>query len=377
MLVVTLSAASTGGLLVRSSLPFLSADVSHVDAPAGRLPPADSSPETPRFPPSPTSDHATDSRTPSRRAGLAADGPATGGETLDTERAFGWLLEAGLSAIAPPGSRAGGQDTERQPASGTGPVVEGRTREGTEHADTRPTIITHIVAPGETVTSIAERYGVTPATIALSSGLVNPDRIYPGQRLVFPSVVGILHRVRSGESLSTIAAMYEVTASDIVQANDLADPDRLSKGQLLIIPGGRLKQVTVASSSAADRSPRGLIWPCRGPITSHFGPRWGRLHTGIDIAAPYGASIRAAAAGRVSYAGWYGNYGRCVILDHGGGLQTLYAHAHEILVTVGESVAQGQVIARVGTTGNSTGPHLHFEVRVSGSIRNPLNYLDD
>ncbi|HCW51374.1 MAG TPA: peptidase M23, partial [Clostridiales bacterium] len=238
-------------------------------------------------------------------------------------------------------------------------------------------IITHIVGPGETLSAIAERYGVTPATIALSSGLVNPDRIYPGQRLVFPSVVGLLHRVRSGDSLSTIAAMYQVTASDIVQANDLADPDLLSEGQVLIIPGGRPKQVTVASSPAADRSPRGLIWPCRGPITSRFGPRWGRLHTGIDIAAPYGASIRAAAAGRVTHAGWYGNYGRCVILDHGGGLQTLYAHAHEILVTVGESVAQGQVIARVGTTGNSTGPHLHFEVRVSGSIRNPLNYLDD
>lgn len=339
MLVVTLSAASTGGLLVRSSLPFLSADASQVDAPAGRLPPTDS-PEFPRLFTSPTSDKATGSLTPSRPTGTGtpAAGPATGGGALDAD----------------------GQDTEGEAVSGT-----------------RPTIITHIVAPGETLTAIAEKYGVTPGTIAYSSGLVNPDRIYPGQRLVFPSVVGLLHRVRSGDSLSAIAAMYQVTTSDIVRANDLADPDRLTVGQVLIIPGGRLKQVTVASSPAAERSRQGLIWPCRGPITSYFGPRWGRLHTGIDIAAPHGTSIRAAAAGRVTYAGWYGNYGRCVILDHGRGLQTLYAHAHEVLVTVGESVAQGQVIARVGTTGRSTGPHLHFEVRVSGSIRNPLNYLDD
>jgi murein DD-endopeptidase MepM/ murein hydrolase activator NlpD len=122
-------------------------------------------------------------------------------------------------------------------------------------------------------------------------------------------------------------------------------------------------------------SASGFIWPVAGPVTSGFGPRWGRMHEGLDIAAGSGTPIRAAAAGTVSYAGWLGGYGNLVVVEHGGGLATAYAHQQRIYVPVGRAVAQGEALGEVGSTGNSTGPHLHFEVRVNGSAVDPFGYL--
>jgi murein DD-endopeptidase MepM/ murein hydrolase activator NlpD len=118
-----------------------------------------------------------------------------------------------------------------------------------------------------------------------------------------------------------------------------------------------------------------LGWPVSGPVTSGFGPRWGRMHEGIDIAVPEGTPVRAAAAGTVIYAGWLGGYGNLVVVDHGGGLSTAYAHNSSFAASVGQSVAAGEVVAYSGNTGNSSGPHVHFEVRVGGSAVDPLAYL--
>jgi murein DD-endopeptidase MepM/ murein hydrolase activator NlpD len=124
-----------------------------------------------------------------------------------------------------------------------------------------------------------------------------------------------------------------------------------------------------------------FIWPTAGPITSYYGLRLHpilgtyRMHYGLDIGAPYGQSIYAADSGVVIFANWMGGYGLTLIIDHGDGLSTLYAHTSDILVNVGDAVNQGQVVAKVGSTGYSTGPHLHFEVRVNGEPQNPLNYL--
>ena len=118
-----------------------------------------------------------------------------------------------------------------------------------------------------------------------------------------------------------------------------------------------------------------LIKPISGTITSRYGGRWGSVHTGLDIATSSGTSIKAAAGGTVSYAGWKGSYGNLVVISHGNGIQTYYAHCSSLLVSAGQSVSQGQVIARVGSTGNSTGPHLHFEIRKNGTTLNPQNYV--
>lgn len=136
------------------------------------------------------------------------------------------------------------------------------------------------------------------------------------------------------------------------------------------------KQIRGSSggSSGDGSSSSGFIWPVNGVITSGFGWRWGRMHEGVDIAAPTGTSIRAAASGTVIFAGWMGGYGNLTIIDHGNGLATAYGHQSAIYVG-GGSVSQGTVIGAVGSTGNSTGPHLHFEVRVNGSAVDPMGYL--
>jgi murein DD-endopeptidase MepM/ murein hydrolase activator NlpD len=135
------------------------------------------------------------------------------------------------------------------------------------------------------------------------------------------------------------------------------------------------QQSSSAYTPPASHSSSGFIWPVSGPVTSPFGMRWGRMHTGIDIGVPYGTPIHAAAAGRVIYAGWMDGYGNLVFVDHGGGISTGYAHQSSIAVSLGETVSQGQVIGYVGCTGHCFGPHLHFEVRVNGSPVDPLGYL--
>lgn len=130
-------------------------------------------------------------------------------------------------------------------------------------------------------------------------------------------------------------------------------------------------------SGGYDASPsgQGLIWPVAGPVTSGFGWRWGRMHEGIDIAAPSGAPIQAAASGVVIYSSWMDGYGNLVVIDHGNGIATAYAHQSSIAAAVGQPVTQGQVIGYIGCTGHCFGSHLHFEVRVNGAPVDPLGYL--
>ncbi len=138
----------------------------------------------------------------------------------------------------------------------------------------------------------------------------------------------------------------------------------------------RAAQEQSSTSSVVPPSGSGQLgWPVSGPVTSGFGMRWGRMHEGIDIMCSTGTPVRAAAAGTVIYAGWLGGYGNLVVVDHGGGLSTAYAHNSSLASSVGQSVAAGQVVSYSGSTGNSSGPHVHFEVRVNGSAVDPLGYL--
>ena len=130
-----------------------------------------------------------------------------------------------------------------------------------------------------------------------------------------------------------------------------------------------------AAAGGGAPSGQGFIWPASGTITSGFGPRWGRMHEGIDIAGGSGSPIHAAASGTVIVAGWSGGYGNLVVIDHGGGISTAYGHNSSLAVSVGQQVGQGQTIAGMGTTGHSTGVHCHFEVRVNGGAVNPMGYL--
>ena len=205
----------------------------------------------------------------------------------------------------------------------------------------------------------------------------------------------VLHTVLSAETLLDIALKYGVETSDIQAANrSLTDPDKLSIGQELLVPSPkRFAPAAVAvpapppsgsgsgSSSASaiisgPRSASGLMWPTTGPVSSYFGPRH-PLGIDIDLYANASAPIAASASGTVSFAG--GNsccsYGLYIVIDHGNGLQTLYAHLSKVSVSTGQKVSQGQVIGNGGRTGYATGNHLHFEVHKSGAVVNPVAYL--
>ena len=143
-----------------------------------------------------------------------------------------------------------------------------------------------------------------------------------------------------------------------------------SKAELDALIASRVR-VSSADASGAG----GCVWPARGPVTSEYGSRWGRLHAGLDVAAPTGTPIWAAKAGKVIVAGRQSGYGRTVVIDHGGGMTTLYAHQSRLVARRGQWVSQGQLIGYIGNSGQSTGAHLHFETHYSGSARNPRSCL--
>jgi murein DD-endopeptidase MepM/ murein hydrolase activator NlpD len=189
-------------------------------------------------------------------------------------------------------------------------------------------------------------------------------------RYVRNELVGAKNDLSSNKSqklqdISKLTAEQQAEAGEIdaLQASSAALTARIQAAQ-----ANRGGSTTTPSSA-------GLIWPVSAPITSPFGWRWGRMHDGIDLGAPAGTPIKAAASGTVIYCGWESGYGNLTVIDHGGNLATAYGHQSSIAVACGQQVAQGQVIGYVGSTGHSTGPHLHFEVRINGSPVDPLGYL--
>jgi len=181
-------------------------------------------------------------------------------------------------------------------------------------------------------------------------------------------------------SRSTLAAARRLKRSALVDAREtreeyLEEVSALAEQSATLAAAIRDAQAGAGSTGTGVPSAAGFIWPVNGPVVSGYGWRWGRMHEGIDIAASSGTPIWAAAAGTVIYAGWLGGYGNLVVVDHGNGLSTAYAHASAILVGVGQQVSQGETVSLVGSTGNSSGPHLHFEVRVNGAAVDPLLYL--
>lgn len=235
--------------------------------------------------------------------------------------------------------------------------------------------MTHVVQKGESLSVIAKRYGVSVRELALWNGVQDPNRIRVGQELVV-AFETIAHRVQPGENVTKIANTYGVTVASITALNDLKDPDRLQVGQVLAIPpmGGGVVEALARMQPLVYRRTLDR-WPASGTVSSEFGPRGGRMHEGIDIAVPHGTPVRAVAAGRVIYADWAGTYGILVRIDHGGGVETRYAHNSRLEVSPGQWVQSGQVIARAGSTGRSTGPHVHFEVRVNDEAIDPRGWL--
>jgi murein DD-endopeptidase MepM/ murein hydrolase activator NlpD len=179
------------------------------------------------------------------------------------------------------------------------------------------------------------------------------------------------------DRLATVEGLKESALASTRETREgyLHEVDSLLAQSAALAEQIRGAQEGAGTTGNGQPSAAGLIWPCDGVVVSGFGMRWGRMHEGIDIGCAYGTANRAAASGTVIYAGWLGGYGNLVVVDHGNGLSTAYAHASSLLVSVGQSVSQGETVSLVGSTGNSSGPHLHFEVRINGSAVDPLGYL--
>jgi len=183
-------------------------------------------------------------------------------------------------------------------------------------------------------------------------------------------------RDRLADERDRLAAVENLKQSALTDSRETREGYLHEVDSLLAQSTALAEQIRGAGTTGGGQpSAAGLIWPCDGVVVSSFGMRWGRMHEGIDIGCAYGTPNRAAASGTVIYAGWLGGYGNLVVVDHGNGLSTAYAHASSILVSVGQTVSQSQTVSLVGSTGHSTGPHLHFEVRVNGVAVDPLPYL--
>lgn len=240
------------------------------------------------------------------------------------------------------------------------------------------------------------RPAVRPPTTRTTSARPLPIPLAASEYHEEPEVVGVVHVVRKGETVYRIARAYGVAPADLLEENGIADPRQVSVGTELFVPGASrvvdLEETGGAAPPAGERPPANgaapngvpehlvaararLAWPLKGVLYGRYGVRSGRRHDGIDLSAPVGTAIGAAGSGAVIYAGEQPGYGAIVILRHEGGLVTLYAHCSALLVEEGASVKAGQPIARVGQTGRSTGPHLHFEVREGTRPRNPLLFL--
>lgn len=264
---------------------------------------------------------------------------------------------------------------------------------------------TYIVQEHDTISSIAERFGVNIGTILWNNTLTERQYIRPGDTLRIPPASGLLVKVKSGDTLSRLAKRYGVDEDEISAFNNLTRDSSLAIGVELMIPGGRPPVIEQTRSRlfARDRDERTmprqtpsfrialptpvprppdadaghlsatrLLWPTASrAITQYYGWR----HTGVDIDGDFSSPIYASADGVVEKSGWNsGGYGLMVLIEHSSGMRTRYGHASKLFVKTGDTVKRGQVIAMVGTTGRSTGTHLHYEVYVSDRRMNPLAF---
>lgn len=258
----------------------------------------------------------------------------------------------------------------------------------------RSKIVEYEVKPGDVVGNIAKLYNVSVETILVANNLTVRSYIRPGDKLKILPVDGVTYTVVKGDTISKIAKRFDTSAEEIIAFNKLKDDGSdIVIGEELVLPGGKrpvpvsnvivrktepksnaLKKVVTPPPSINVPAGSGYVWPAGARyITQYFGLR----HTGLDIAGAMGTPIYAVRGGTVlkSQCGWNGGYGCHVIIDHGNGIQTLYAHHSKLYVVPGQTVSQGETIALMGSTGRSTGPHVHFEVRVGGRRTNPLQYV--
>ncbi len=250
----------------------------------------------------------------------------------------------------------------------------------------RDKIVNYVVKSGDTVSGIAAKFGLSTNTLLWANNMTARSYLTPGQNLDIPPTDGIVYTVKSGDSINAIAKKYDAEVDDIIDFNKLADASDISSGQILMLPNGKpyrapapIQPTKIApvqqifEKPTVEKNDGGLIWPTTTRRISQY-YHW--AHTALDIDGEFGDMIWSAGDGvvtRVQYLNY--GYGYHVIVDHGGGTHTLYAHFQRIYVQQVQKVAQGDILGEMGSTGRSTGSHLHFEVRVGGKRLNPFAWV--
>jgi len=250
-----------------------------------------------------------------------------------------------------------------------------------EEADTSSSnngeISVYIVREGDTLSQIAEMFDVSSKTVLWANDITDESLIRPGDSLVILPITGVRHVVKEGDTLSTITEKYDGDMDEILAYNQIASSEDIGVGDTLVIPGGLVSVPKVVTKAVAVKTTGGTVVAVTSTNLVHPVPGARRSqgvhgYNGVDLAAPNGTPILAAAAGSVVVSkgsGWNGGYGTYVVIKHPDGTQTLYAHNSSNIVSVGASVVAGQVVGYVGSTGKSTGNHVHFEVR---GAKNPF-----
>jgi LysM repeat protein len=253
----------------------------------------------------------------------------------------------------------------------------------------RTVAITYTVLAGDTISTIAEKFKISVSTILWENNLNAYSIIRPDDKLVILPTSGLNHKVEKNETISSIAKKYGVDETKILEANKLAKGESLKIGQKLLLPGGKkpayvapapttytgiaaIKNIVKTPSAKAVEPGNKMTWPTDGHrITQYYSWR----HYGLDVANKIGTPIYAADSGTVELVGWGNGYGNQIVIDHGGGKKTRYAHLSAFNAEKGDKVSKGEQIGKMGSTGWSTGSHLHFEVIIDGKKYNPLNYI--
>lgn len=252
---------------------------------------------------------------------------------------------------------------------------------GTKVLEQEGTISEYVVMAGDSVAGIAQKFNITPETILWANDLKKNSPIQVGQKLVILPVSGVSYKIKNGDTISEISEKFHISQKELSEFNDLTD-GKLVVGEVIIIPGGKLSPATStntgtsnsnnASNGTSNTPTKASSYFIR-PVATGIRTQGIHGHNGIDIAAPEGTPILAARDGYVSLVrggdAWNGGYGNYVVVTHDGGVQTLYAHMSSIDVLQGQKVNKGQKVGGMGNTGQSTGVHLHFEVR---GAKNPF-----
>jgi len=251
----------------------------------------------------------------------------------------------------------------------------------------RDKVETYLVQNGDTLGQISQKFGLSVSTILWSNNLTLRSTIRPGDELTILPEDGILYKIKNGDTISKIAKLYDVDSEKIHSVNNIKSGESLKVGDQILVPGAEplstptqivrkpvsVKDIFVSPAPRGSSTGKGnWVWPTTWRVITQY---YSWKHTGLDIDADYNTFSIASREGIVVYAGWRRGYGLTVEVDHGDGFVTRYAHNSKLMVSVGESVAGGQKIAQSGSTGRSTGTHLHFEVIKNGVRQNPLLYI--